>query len=116
MNNKQAHQTLKLFNKICDKYNENKLVPSENKILLKLDQVDAQRARKLFINLLERFRSSDGSSHKVKEAEALENYMIFNAIILLRLSCLIHENRKETYEEKINHLNKVRKKYKLTLA
>lgn len=101
-----AHALLDRFHSICDMYNEGELDDYEfwgpvNKV----HQKEMQQARKLIATLLE----------KSGNAEPAQQYMIFCARILLRLSHLIHNKKKETVAERFEHITAIRKKYNLTV-
>ena len=97
------HSVLNAFHNICDLYNEGALNDtSEGEHLLRIYQDTAKQARLVISELYERV-----------PCETTARYMLFAAIILVRLSYLIHEKRTETYLEKGKHLYKVSKKYGL---
>ena len=97
----QAHKRLTAFHNVCDLYNEGKLDDdTEGITLLKVYQDIAKEAKGTLVEL-----------YRAAPCETTEQYMIFVAKILVRLSYLIHEGRRETDLERYDHINLVTKKY-----
>jgi len=97
----QAHKRLTAFHNVCDLYNEGVLDDdSEGETLLRIYQDIAKEAKGTIVEL-----------YRAAPCEATEMYMIFVAKLLVRLSYLIHEGRKETDLERYNHVTLVTKKY-----
>lgn len=88
MDNRQAKNILDQFNYICEMYNKNEF-DEKPKYLLQVLQTQTIEAFDLW-----RFLKS-----KEPESEAARAYCIFAGKILLRLSYLIHEGRRETEQE-----------------
>ena len=102
----KAHKELDMFHHVCDLYNQGELDdPFTWKLQLKSFQDDAKAAKKLIVFLYEK-----------DNCEATRAYMMFVAKILVRLSYLIHEGRRETNKEWYDFYQKFREKYNLKTA
>lgn len=102
----KAHKTLTAFNNLCDLYNEggldDRLSFSEPMLVVYHDI--AKEALALFKKLL-----------KIQPRDSVQNYMIFVAKIIIRISSLRHNHRRETDKERYEHIALIRKKYCLTI-
>lgn len=93
MDNKKAHQTLTMVNRLFDDYNEHGFVET-SKPLLKAWQDIAKDALNLFKFLKAKEPNSD----------AVNGYILFTRKLLLRFSYLLHLDRLETDKERYEHL------------
>lgn len=87
LTNEQAHARLRTFHAICEEYNKNGLIDLSPG-LLKVTQDSVADC----LELIKFLRSKENN-------ETTRAYMIFAGKILIRLSSLIHNQRKETPEE-----------------
>jgi len=97
----KAHDAIKGFHQICDLYNEGELdEPAKWKGTLKFFLQETQEAKKYIVYLF-----------KKENCEATRAYMDFVSRVIIRLSSLIHNGRKETTTERVEHMRAVRDKY-----
>jgi hypothetical protein len=91
--NEKAHELLNIFHSLCDTFNENGFMDyKDNKSLLDVFLMQAQECYAVIKYL-----------HAMDDCEATNAYIDFARRLMLRLSCLIHEGRKETDLERFEH-------------
>lgn len=96
-----AHQKLTILNELFDMYNTKELeADTKYKTILKIFLQEAQEGKELIAKLLNKTNS-----------KATRAYMIFTARLIIRLSSLIHNDRVETADERVEHIRNVKKKY-----
>ena len=100
-NNEQAHANISMFHFLCDLYNEHKLEDyAFSKEILKVYQSFAKDALDTIKQL-----------HLLHPCKTTDAYLTFAAKVIIRLSHLRWNDRKETEEERAEHINYIREKY-----
>lgn len=101
MNNSRAHNCLSVFNSICDDYNNGKL-NNLDEILSDGGKGSVSYLRVLQSMTLEAYDLFRFLYSK-EQTEATRAYLIFCGKIMLRLSYLINEGRRETDKETVEY-------------
>jgi hypothetical protein len=91
--NKKAHELLTAFHNMCDVFNDGGFSDHvDNKVMLNIYLSEANDC----FDLVQYLRAMD-------DCEATNAYVDFARRIMLRLSSLIHNGRKETLAERVEH-------------
>lgn len=110
----RAHQCLNSFHSICDDFNEGFL----NSVGTDYASVESLKAYPIGHLRILQSMSIEAFDlikylHSQQPCEATKNYMIFCGKVLLRLSHLIHNGRKETDQELGQYMSELFSKYNL---